>query len=288
MSTVKRRLESAILAIVLASLTLPSSQAAPATADCIAGPNTSAPQGSRWYYRSDRTTHRRCWFLAPQHPAVQLTSRKSRFSAIPLPRPRPVVEILPAQPNSTDPHAEFTVGGGWWRSPEQPETDRTPFDPAPTAGATKQDSAFTNNPNPDEHGAGDSPRELSLISPVSAVDHAPGERVPLSTLTLQRILLVLLGASGLVWMGCHASLMVSAKRTEQLDQLNHRDRFDLNGAQPSTWPSAALSGAADSSRRVRDDADAAREPYRTARDREIEAELHQILQRWARRAAQYR
>jgi len=34
--------------------------------DCLAGPNTAAPQGSHWYYRLDRLTHRQCWYLGPE------------------------------------------------------------------------------------------------------------------------------------------------------------------------------------------------------------------------------
>jgi hypothetical protein len=34
--------------------------------DCLAGPNTAAPQDSHWYYRVDRLTHRECWYLGPE------------------------------------------------------------------------------------------------------------------------------------------------------------------------------------------------------------------------------
>src|SRR6516165_7617978 len=34
--------------------------------DCLAGPNTEAPQGSHWYYRLDRLSHRQCWYLGPE------------------------------------------------------------------------------------------------------------------------------------------------------------------------------------------------------------------------------
>jgi hypothetical protein len=47
--------------------------------DCLAAPNTPAPEGSRWYYQTDRATQRRCWFLrakgeSPQQPATQAQS----------------------------------------------------------------------------------------------------------------------------------------------------------------------------------------------------------------------
>jgi len=31
--------------------------------DCLAAPNASAPQGQHWYYRIDRSSHRKCWYL---------------------------------------------------------------------------------------------------------------------------------------------------------------------------------------------------------------------------------
>src|ERR1043166_3566310 len=30
---------------------------------CLAGPNAQSPQGKHWYYRIDRATHRKCWYL---------------------------------------------------------------------------------------------------------------------------------------------------------------------------------------------------------------------------------
>jgi hypothetical protein len=37
-----------------------------AAADCIGGPGRQAPEGSHWYYRLDRPSHRHCWYLGPQ------------------------------------------------------------------------------------------------------------------------------------------------------------------------------------------------------------------------------
>jgi len=33
------------------------------SASCVPAPNSSAPQNSHWYYRTDRTTQRKCWYL---------------------------------------------------------------------------------------------------------------------------------------------------------------------------------------------------------------------------------
>jgi hypothetical protein len=31
--------------------------------DCLAAPNSSAPPNGHWYYRTDRTEQRKCWYL---------------------------------------------------------------------------------------------------------------------------------------------------------------------------------------------------------------------------------
>ena len=39
--------------------------------DCLAAPNSSAPQGSQWRYRLERGTHRKCWYLRDSGKAAQ-------------------------------------------------------------------------------------------------------------------------------------------------------------------------------------------------------------------------
>src|SRR5690349_12714484 len=53
---------------LLAMLTLAaaSAQYSARAEDCLAGPNAHAPQGSHWYYRLDRATHRKCWYVGTQ------------------------------------------------------------------------------------------------------------------------------------------------------------------------------------------------------------------------------
>jgi hypothetical protein len=54
---------------LLALLTLAATSTSRATRaeDCLAGPNGQAPQGSHWYYRLDRATHRKCWYIGGLH-----------------------------------------------------------------------------------------------------------------------------------------------------------------------------------------------------------------------------
>lgn len=60
--------------------------------DCLEQPNSSAPEGSHWYYHIDRATQRKCWYLrAPdqqaQHPAALTTSPVTSTTPIPLEKP---------------------------------------------------------------------------------------------------------------------------------------------------------------------------------------------------------
>ncbi len=52
-----------MLAMLFIALTPRPGGAESAGDDCVAKPNSAAPQGSHWYYRVDRPANRRCWFL---------------------------------------------------------------------------------------------------------------------------------------------------------------------------------------------------------------------------------
>lgn len=40
-------------------------------ADCLEAPNSAAPENSHWYYRTDRATQRKCWYLRSTDQPVQ-------------------------------------------------------------------------------------------------------------------------------------------------------------------------------------------------------------------------
>src|SRR5262244_2274336 len=65
--------------IVAVSLNMTS---AVAVDECLAAPNATAPEGRHWYYRANRTTGNRCWYLAA-------TGKKVRPAAAPVPVPVP-------------------------------------------------------------------------------------------------------------------------------------------------------------------------------------------------------
>jgi hypothetical protein len=98
--------------VLMASLLLQSTRSADAE-DCIAKPNSPAPQGQHWYYRSDRANNRQCWRLAPEGLRAQKDTpqaeepvrprRPETTGALPAaaaraeaaPEPKPAVPPLP-------------------------------------------------------------------------------------------------------------------------------------------------------------------------------------------------
>jgi hypothetical protein len=76
----------ALLALIATFLTSSAGVAAPANttpADkCLAAPNTAAPPGHHWHYRTDRATQRKCWYVrAPGEPGQQTTAPAKKGAA---------------------------------------------------------------------------------------------------------------------------------------------------------------------------------------------------------------
>lgn len=69
-------------------------------ADCVTAPNSAAPPGSHWYYRTDRTQQRKCWFLRAANP--DLAHRSAAASAAPSDK-----EAVSASANSFASFKEF-------------------------------------------------------------------------------------------------------------------------------------------------------------------------------------
>jgi hypothetical protein len=67
----------AIGLLAAAALIAPLGGTASAADGCLSGPNSVSPAGSHWYYRIDRATNRRCWYLgALGHSAHRDASAK--------------------------------------------------------------------------------------------------------------------------------------------------------------------------------------------------------------------
>ena len=65
------------------------------TDDCLAAPNSPAPQGSQWDFRLERKTQRRCWYIRASGKVKQKPTQPD-ISGVAIPLPRPRVRALPA------------------------------------------------------------------------------------------------------------------------------------------------------------------------------------------------
>jgi hypothetical protein len=122
--------------------------------DCSPAPRSVAPAGSHWYYHSDRTKRRKCWFLAPlgqpgQHRAAKgpsAATRGTRTSAVEKSATASAGALKPvsADGNTAQP---MPVGSAATREPVQQrvqDTSTAPSNPwasAPLASASPQISA---------------------------------------------------------------------------------------------------------------------------------------------------
>jgi hypothetical protein len=76
------------LFVALAAVTLlPATPGNAAPDTCLAAPDSTPPEGSHWYFRTDRTTQRKCWYLAAQGHKTHRIARAARDADAPTARP---------------------------------------------------------------------------------------------------------------------------------------------------------------------------------------------------------
>ena len=78
--------------------------------DCLAGPNAATPQGSHWYYRVDRATHRNCWYLRPEGSEVRRHAQQDGSPA--LSHPSNTMSAQPASQTPTEARMAEAAGAG--------------------------------------------------------------------------------------------------------------------------------------------------------------------------------
>jgi hypothetical protein len=163
------RAAAPVFAVLLSSLAsaalMTSAIAAPATDDsaeasaneCLAAPKGAAPQGSHWYYRLEKGTKRKCWYLADQAAKAR---KVAAVSSAPAPSaPTPSAKAAPSrspeaaiQPTVANARAELTS-----RSPkaENASDDTTLSETIWPAPETKADSTDqSTNVQPENPGTG--------------------------------------------------------------------------------------------------------------------------------------
>ena len=94
-------------------------------ADCLTAPYFSAPEGSHWYYQTDRATHRKCWFLRAKNQSSQQPTEQAASEGKSAPAPEQPTTASVGAPTSIRP-ADGAA----------PRTSAQQRGPAPRTGAT--------------------------------------------------------------------------------------------------------------------------------------------------------
>jgi hypothetical protein len=197
----------AIFVLLLASLAFvaSASRAEPAGSDCLAKPNSRSGEGQYWYYRIDRSTKRRCWYLGAAGAKVRKTAIPKRSSALRSAAHRASGRetddaIVRAQP---EPAASETA------------TERSEIAAEPTADqhstdfstrwpgyvksvAPHREPELSRNSYADERAASHSPDDMPLVWPIlKPAELAVGSQPVQSRLKLPLFLILVAGALAL-------------------------------------------------------------------------------------------
>jgi hypothetical protein len=77
----QKQIRARIALLAVAAIFIVTVQGARAADDCLEKPNAPSPQGSHWYYRTDRTTNRQCWYLGPERGKADPLARQDTAPA---------------------------------------------------------------------------------------------------------------------------------------------------------------------------------------------------------------
>ena len=216
--------------------------------DCLPGPNGASPQGQHWFYRLEKETKRKCWYL--RTASERTAAPRAKVAAEPPPKPEashPVEDAhaeLTAPPPVVSPPVKATISA--------PPPPPTRIAPAPTAQAFPTPAA-----NPEQQADASAPgTEIVDAAPSVSVSSASGEArrkklVSASSViaasaaaepasqkpagSLQTLLLVMVGALGLA--GLIASLVYRFGGIARL-----RLNADDGEARRINWDAAAVAG----------------------------------------------
>ena len=215
----------AVFAISLLSSvsTLPPSSAANA-AECLSGPKGAPPAGSRWQYRTERPSMKKCWRLVQKDkaPAARTAAQDEADDEEPAPTPaRPTVRAEPASPPPLS-ESWITRNVSGTLDSSQPITSSAPAamaQAAETAPAPAAQEPPANDPPP----VAEQPPVVAQAAP--AAPPATAAQEPDGTPTLR----LLIGALALLGFGACGVLFVMEmmrRRTDVLNTLERDDRFD--------------------------------------------------------------
>ncbi|MDA9466261.1 hypothetical protein [Bradyrhizobium sp. CCBAU 53415] len=228
-----------------------ASSTANAATECLAAPKSAAPQGQHWYYRLDRTTKRKCWYLRAAGDKDSARTAQTAQAAGDTP-----AADAPAPPQHAvqDARAEYLTP----RSDAAPKTPNAPAQAAATPVQQSADQAADGNarqpadtaPWPDVSAAAAPPAPPPAPTAVAAAAQ-PGAKPSRSpspaaadgtadktTGSLQMLLLVIGGALALA--GLLASLVYrfagARVRLQSADRHGHWDDREMQNHDGSRAP----------------------------------------------------
>ncbi|MDQ8729809.1 hypothetical protein [Bradyrhizobium sp. LHD-71] len=123
-----------------AVLTATSGSAAPPADECLTKPKGPAPAGKHWYYQTNRTTQRKCWYLADAGAKIVEPARPKAAASAP-PDDRGTTMQQPPVANA---HAELTEQPQA-RQPAVPMPQPLPETPTQSKPETSQGAADGTN-----------------------------------------------------------------------------------------------------------------------------------------------
>ena len=164
---------------------LAPTNAAHAAATCNAAPKSPPPQGSHWYYRTDRTLGRKCWYLASEGGKIQTaaprTAAPASADAEPVTPPmaeaaarltEPLLSLPPPAPPAANTARLSEASSAPLQVPPAAFAQRND---EPVSAPNAQEPAATAAPEPVDQ----KPAQAATPAPSPAVAPAPAERINL-------------------------------------------------------------------------------------------------------------
>jgi len=246
-----------------------------AVEECLSTPKGAAPEGRHWYYRADKSTGRRCWYLADKGKKVA-----AQASSPPLPSLRPDAE--PAETPAIVASAETPPASAGTPPVAAPNDVVTQFSrqwphftrPTGTVGRAPASNSDAEETQPGNAEEGDMP----LVWPVLAAEAAAAANAPsIPALKTEQMLTLLIGSLCLAGVIMGLICAVSSIRLRRRVARTWEPR-------PAPWHASSGTGY-----RLADDAVDAPAAGRPAADippmEELESSLQDLLDGWRRRAA---
>jgi hypothetical protein len=214
-----------MLAALLAALVIPISPGGSAheVEDCIEAPSSPPPQGSHWYYRTDRVKQRKCWYLGPEGKRIQNAAphvQQTASSRAPVEAETAGDRLEPALQPETQTTATWRATTVRETIQEDASAVRWPHPPQLT-GVMEHGGAAMSSPALQEHASMaaqeiDAEEKTQAHAPLAAGLETPGSELVAPLSLLLRVLLVVGGALALAGILLNAVFNIAFARRRRV------------------------------------------------------------------------